>query len=110
MINVGRPDKVQVTVGGTQVAPLGDGKVAIKDVPIDAATLGARGAAQPDQGAAASPSPTAPTRAASRSTASPAAHRDRAGSASVEPPLNIAAPAPVAPEPTGPTPGATPKP
>lgn len=110
MINVGRPDKVQVTVGGTQVAPLGDGKVAIKDVPIDAATLGARGAAQPDQGAAASPTPPAPTRAASRSTASPAAHRDRAGSASAEPPLNIAAPAPVAPEPTGPTPGATPKP
>lgn len=110
MINVGRPDKLQVTVGGTQVAPLGDGKVAIKDVPIDAATLGARGAAQPNPAVAAPPTPAAPTRAASRSTASPAAHRDRAGSASVEPPLNIAAPAPVAPEPTGPTPGATPKP
>ncbi|WP_231565055.1 DUF4115 domain-containing protein [Sphingomonas sp. Ant H11] len=60
MINVGRPDKLQVTVGGTQVAPLGDGKVAIKDVPIDAATLGARGAAQPNPAVAAPPTPAAP--------------------------------------------------
>ena len=43
MINVGRPDKLQVTVNGSAVAPLGDGKVAIKDVPISATALQARG-------------------------------------------------------------------
>lgn len=50
MINVGRPDKLRVTVNGSQVAPLGDGRVAIKDVPIGAAALLARAApaAQPD--------------------------------------------------------------
>ncbi|MBN8815729.1 MAG: helix-turn-helix domain-containing protein [Sphingomonas sp.] len=45
MINIGRPDKIQVTVNGSAVAPLGDGKVAIKDVPISAAALQARGSA-----------------------------------------------------------------
>ena len=45
MINVGRPDKLVVTVNGSAVAPLGDGKRAIKDVEISAAALLARGAA-----------------------------------------------------------------
>lgn len=43
MINIGRPDKISVTINGSAVAPLGDGKVAIKDVPISAAALQARG-------------------------------------------------------------------
>ena len=47
MINVGRPDKIQVTINGSAVAPLGDGKMAIKDVPISAAALQARGTGQP---------------------------------------------------------------
>jgi cytoskeletal protein RodZ len=42
MINVGRPDKLQVTLNGSAVAPLGDGKVAIKDVPISGAAIAAR--------------------------------------------------------------------
>jgi cytoskeleton protein RodZ len=42
MINIGRPDKLQVMLNGSLVAPLGDGKVAIKDVPIGAAALQAR--------------------------------------------------------------------
>lgn len=106
MINVGRPDKLQVTVGGTPVAPLGDGKVAIKDVPVDAATLGARAAPQPGQTPAA-----VPARAASVAPPRAAAlgHRDRAGSSSAAP-LNIAAPAPIAPEPNVPAAGATPTP
>ncbi|MGK6318401.1 helix-turn-helix domain-containing protein [Sphingomonas sp. DT-204] len=42
MINIGRPDKLQVTVNGSRVAPLGDGRVAIKDVPVSATALLAR--------------------------------------------------------------------
>lgn len=42
MINTGRPDKLAVTVNGSTVPALGDGRLAIKDVPIDAAALLAR--------------------------------------------------------------------
>lgn len=44
MINVGRSDKLSVTVNGSAVPPLGDGRLAIKDVPISAEALLARGA------------------------------------------------------------------
>lgn len=58
MINVGRPDKLAVTVNGSVVPPLGDGRVAIKDVPIGAKALLARGAgAQPAAGTANSAAP-----------------------------------------------------
>lgn len=46
MINVGRPDKLQVIVNGSNVSPLGDGSRAIKDVPVDATSLLARGTGQ----------------------------------------------------------------
>ncbi|MFA5967833.1 MAG: helix-turn-helix domain-containing protein [Sphingomonas sp.] len=46
MINVGRPDKLTVTVNGSIVPPLGTGKVAIKDVDISAAALTARAQGQ----------------------------------------------------------------
>lgn len=42
MINVGRPDKIQVMLNGSQVPPLGDGSRAIQDVGISAAALRAR--------------------------------------------------------------------
>lgn len=45
LINVGRPDKLIVTVNGTAVAPLGTGERAIKDVEVSAAALLARGVA-----------------------------------------------------------------
>ncbi|MBA4048102.1 MAG: DUF4115 domain-containing protein [Sphingomonas sp.] len=45
MINIGRPDKLTVTVNGAAVAPLGTGDRAIKDVEVSAAALLARGAA-----------------------------------------------------------------
>ena len=45
MINVGRPDKLTITVNGSTVPALGSGKRAIKDVAIDAASLLARGTA-----------------------------------------------------------------
>lgn len=76
MINIGRPDKLQVIVNGSNVAPLGDGSRAIKDVPIDAQSLLARGTGQaaiaaPD-GAAAGTEPAPPPafarRAPSRDT------------------------------------------
>lgn len=47
MINVGRPDKLAITVNGSTVPALGDGRVAIKDVPISAQALLARGQATP---------------------------------------------------------------
>ncbi len=47
MINVGRPDKLQITVNGSSVPPLGDGARAIKDVELTAASLIARSQAAP---------------------------------------------------------------
>ncbi|VVT22159.1 Cytoskeletal protein RodZ [Sphingomonas sp. EC-HK361] len=61
MINVGRPDKLQVTLNGSNVPALGDGRRPIKDIPVDAASIAARinGASAAAPGAAASPTPTA---------------------------------------------------
>jgi len=69
MINIGRPDKVQVTINGSAVPALGDGKRAIKDVPISAAALQARGTAAAP---AAAPTPAAavPNAAPSRRSGS----------------------------------------
>lgn len=73
-INVGRPDQLQVSVDGRAVPPLGDGRRAIKDVPVDAASIAARLAGQPaaapSVAASASPSPSP---SASRATAAPSA-------------------------------------
>ena len=81
MINVGRPDQLEVTLNGSKVAPLGDGRRAIKDVGIGAAALSARAAATNGRAAdtpSAASSP--PSRSAGRTTvprafASPAARR-----------------------------------
>lgn len=61
MINVGRPDQLQVTLDGRAVPPLGDGRRAIKDVPVDAASIAARltGGPTPAPSVAAAPSPSA---------------------------------------------------
>lgn len=74
MINVGRPESLQVTVNGSNVAPLGPAGRAVKDVPISAEALLARGgtatpapvaspspaaAAQPQRSRAAAPLPPA---------------------------------------------------
>lgn len=61
MINVGRPDKLTVTLNGSKVAPLGTGERAIKDVPIGAAALTARAAGQPLVTPSPPPSPAATT-------------------------------------------------
>ncbi|PKP94052.1 MAG: DUF4115 domain-containing protein [Alphaproteobacteria bacterium HGW-Alphaproteobacteria-16] len=47
MINLGRPEAVQVTINGSNVAPLGPAGRAISGVPISAEALRARGAATP---------------------------------------------------------------
>ena len=60
MINVGRPDKLAITVNGSQAPALGDGRVAIKDVPIGAAALLARAQAGAGGGALPNPRPTTP--------------------------------------------------
>ena len=116
LINVGRPDQLKITVGGTAVAPLGDGKLAIKDVAIDAASLAARGAPTATPTPIATTGPTATTGAtapatssASRPGARPTPRATRAAPAASAP-LNIAAPVPVAPEPAAPAPGPTPTP
>ena len=58
MINLGRPEAVRVTVNGSDVAPLGAPGRAIKDVPISAAALQARGTgATPATAPAATPTP-----------------------------------------------------
>jgi cytoskeletal protein RodZ len=108
LINIGRPDKVQVSVGGTPVAPLGDGKVAIKDVPIDAASLTARGV--PVTGATPASVPTTATPAARSRPNARGASRAGRTAPSASAPLNIAAPVSVAPEPVAPATGPTPTP
>lgn len=70
-INVGRPDKLQVTLNGSAVAPLGDGRVAIKDVGISAAALSARNTG----GTTPAPAPTATASPAAGDTAIPPAFR-----------------------------------
>ncbi|MGY4398028.1 cytoskeleton protein RodZ [Sphingomonas sp. UYAg733] len=42
MINIGRPDKLQILLNGSQLPPLGDGRLAIKDIGISAAALKGR--------------------------------------------------------------------
>ena len=69
MINVGRPDQLRVTVDGRPVPPLGDGRRAIKDVPVDAAAMAARLSGSPAPEPTRSPAATSDgARAAPRTT------------------------------------------
>ena len=72
MINVGRPDKLAVTLGDRPVAPLGDGSHAIKDVKVDAASLAGR----VTSAAAVTPGPT-PSPSASAAAGASRSRRDR---------------------------------
>ncbi|WP_422055533.1 helix-turn-helix domain-containing protein [Sphingomonas sp.] len=96
MINLGRPEAVQVTIDGATVEPLGRAGVAIKDVPISADALRARG--QP--AATASPTPAATsTPGAQRAPAarpSPAPTRSPAARPTATAPAPQPTPAPVA--------------
>jgi len=90
MINIGRPDELRVTINGSAVPPLGDGKRAIKDVPISATALQARGqapvaaappGAAPATTAAPSTAPASGTTPAAKKTDIPVFFRDRPAAA-----------------------------
>ena len=63
MINVGRPEALQVTIDGVAVEPLGRPGIAIKDVAISANALRARGQPTPAPTAAATSTPAVQQRA-----------------------------------------------
>lgn len=73
MINVGRPESLQVTVNGSNVPALGPAGRAVKDVPISAEALLARGSAAAP---AATPTPRATATATPRTTQLPPAFAD----------------------------------
>ena len=52
MIRTARPDALQISIGGREVAKLSDRQTTIKDVPVSAAALLARGTAAPMAGQA----------------------------------------------------------
>jgi hypothetical protein len=58
-INVGRPDKLAVTLNGSAVPALGDGSRPIKDVPVSGAAIAERLKGAPAPGPGASPTPLA---------------------------------------------------
>lgn len=95
MINLGRPEAVQVTIDGVTVEPLGRAGVAIKDVPISADALRARG--QPAATAGPTPAATS-TPSAQRAPAarpSPAPTRSPAARPTAAAPAPQPTPAPV---------------
>jgi cytoskeletal protein RodZ len=73
MINVGRPDKLAVTLNGSAIPPLGDGSRAIKDVRVGGEAIAARlaGRAEPAVAPTATATPAAGGRATTRSVTRP---------------------------------------
>jgi len=55
MIRTARPDALQISIGGRDVAKLSEQQQSIKDVPVSAAALLARGTATPPAGASITP-------------------------------------------------------
>jgi len=95
MINLGRPESIRVSVNGSDVAPLGTPGRAIKDVPISAAALLARGTAGATPTAAPPSGTNAPAPAAS-----PKARTQREVPPAFRPAFDPPAqPVPVTPEP-----------
>lgn len=94
MINLGRPESIRVSVNGSDVAPLGTPGRAIKDVPISAAALLARGTG-------AAPAATAPVAAPTPApAASPRTRTERPLPPAFRPAFDPPAqPVPVTPEP-----------
>jgi cytoskeleton protein RodZ len=106
MINLGRPEAVQVTIDGAEVAALGRPGIAIKDVPISADALRTRG--QP--GAAATPVPevSQPATRTPTTQRAPAARPAAAPTRSPATQPSATTPAPVQPSGPAPQPAATP--
>lgn len=95
MINLGRPESVRVTVNGSDVAPLGAPGRAIKDVPISAQALLARGSGAAPA-TSSTPAPAASPRARTQQQVPPAFRP------AFDPP---AQPVPVTPQPQTPASG-----
>jgi transcriptional regulator with XRE-family HTH domain len=74
VVSVGRPDKLQVTLNGAQLPPLGSGVKPVKDAPVDAATLSAERHVAPRTTPAAVLSPAPTTAPTPMPTASPSPH------------------------------------
>jgi transcriptional regulator with XRE-family HTH domain len=104
MINIGRPDQIQVTINGSAVAPLGDGRQAIKDVPISAVALQARGTNQPAPVATTAPVAAPPSGASSLPPAFRPAASPTARSTPRPTPSAAATPENLLPPATAPTP------
>jgi cytoskeletal protein RodZ len=98
-INVGRPDKLSVTLNGAAIPPLGDGSRPIKDVRVSAEAVQARLSGQP----AATPAAAAPATTAT-TTAAPRPRPTAAAPSAIEP---LPAPTFAAPSPA---PSSTPTP
>lgn len=73
MLNVGRPDKLTVTLNGSAIPPLGDGSRAIKDVKLDPASIAARASGAPLVATPAVRETTTPRRAQRPAATTPAA-------------------------------------
>lgn len=74
-INVGRPDKLAVTLNGSAIPPLGDGSRAIKDVRVSGEAIAARLAGQPE--AVATPAAAAADRTPTRAVSTRPARSER---------------------------------
>lgn len=94
MINIGRPDKLQILLNGSQLPPLGDGRVAIKDVGISAAVLNAR-----VNGVSVPTPPVAPPQSGTTPPATASRRRSEAGPVSPGAPTPAATLAPLVPPP-----------
>jgi transcriptional regulator with XRE-family HTH domain len=108
MIRTARPDALQITVGGRIVPKLDERSVSVKDVPVTAAALLARGAAPPATAPTApAPQPSASPQAAA--TLSPSPRPSAAASPAPRPSPTAAARRPAAPSPAPaiPAPAAT---
>lgn len=81
-INVGRPDKLTVTLNGSAIPPLGDGSRAIKDVRVSGAAIAARLAGTPAPGPTSAATPVAAPRASTPRAASSRSTRRSEGSES----------------------------
>ena len=80
MINVGRPDKLAVTLNGSAIPPLGDGSRPIKDVAVSGSAIALRLAGQPANGQpGAGPTPAGPPTRSTNARRDPAARRSDAG-------------------------------
>ncbi|WP_267435838.1 helix-turn-helix domain-containing protein [Sphingomonas sp. GM_Shp_1] len=75
LLNVGRPDKLGVTLDGKELPPLGDGSRAIKDVRLDPASIAARLAGAPAPSATTAATGTSRSAARERSARRPSSEQ-----------------------------------